>query len=266
LKLPPIAKTTNVPTKITNAAPTYQTFAASLAQKSQPTLLYQAPSHTGFTLASYGAALFFFSYAGISFYHNTLFPPPDLAAWVPVAFGGVCFMMACFGGWLILGPARLIKTIIAIPQKAAQATGANLAKVAAQPELKLEVELRKMFPLPFFPARKLYVKPEEIVLPATLMPFVERLSPAQMMAMRTQEEEERKKAIEYERSHIMTAPFRHASRAFYHAFVAMRRTWSREGFLKIIINGQAYKLDLVGGWALDRGRALDRLVTIKPSL
>jgi len=40
------------------------------------------------------------------------------------------------------------------------------------------------------------------------------------------------------------------------------RTWTREGFMKLRLKGQTYKLD-GGGWVLDRGKALDRLVTIK---
>lgn len=64
-------------------------------------------------------------------------------------------------------------------------------------------------------------------------------------------------------SHIMTRPFRHMSRAFYKMFKAISRTWSREGFLKLGVDGQIYKLDVSGGWALDEGKALDKLVKVK---
>lgn len=224
-----------------------------------------------FIFSSYSAAAFFFSYAGINWYSNYLFPPEGLDAWVPIAFGGICIMMGAFGGWLLLGPAGIVKSITAVPHKAvAAAAGAGKKVVAggtatAPAELRIEVELRKMFPLPFFPARRILAKPEEVVLFHRLAATTERkLSPAELRALRVQEEEEKRKRMEYERSHILTAPFRHASMAFYELFRALRQTWTREGFTKMQVKGRQYKLDVSGGWALDDGRAIDRLVTIKP--
>jgi hypothetical protein len=264
-------KTSFTPTKTTASSllTNYQSYAATLAQKSHPTLLYQAPSHAAFILSSYSAAFFCFSYAGFSFYTNYLDAPADLAAWVPIAFGGICFMMAAFGGWLLLGPARLIRTITAVPKSAITRTtnGAGVVKGAVgQPELMIEVELRKMFPLPFFPARKVIVKPEEIILPVKLAPSKRGMSVEELRYIREQEELAAKQLLEYERSHILTSPFRHMSRAFFNMFKAIARTWSREGFLKLGVKGQTYKLDITGGWVLDRGKALDRLATIKPKL
>ncbi len=34
--------------------------------------------------------------------------------------------------------------------------------------------------------------------------------------------------------------------------------------MKVEVKGSSYKLDVTGGWALDGGRALDRLARIKP--
>ena len=64
----------------------------------------------------------------------------------------------------------------------------------------------------------------------------------------------------------MTAPFRHMSRGFFQLFKAIGRTWHREGFMKVEVKGMKYKLDVTGGWALDRGRALDRLARVRPGL
>jgi len=207
----PTSQTTTATTSSTTsptAAAAYQTYASILAQKPSPTLLYQAPSHTMFIFSSYSAAAFFFSYAGISFYTNYLFPPAGLATWVPIAFGGICVMMGAFGGWLLLGPAGLVKSITAVPQRAVAAISPGAGKKvvtgagAGQPELRLEVELRKMFPLPFFPARKILAKPEEVVLYHRLAaPGEKRLGPAELRAMRIQAEEEKRKKLEYERSH-----------------------------------------------------------------
>ena len=115
--------------------------------------------------------------------------------------------MAGLGGWLVLGCSGLIKTITAIPKKM-EAVGNN-------PELLIEIELRKMFPVPFFPARKILVKPEELALRAPVVPPVDRtLHPEELRQMRMKEEIARREQLEYEKSHIMTAQFRHASRAF----------------------------------------------------
>ena len=177
-------------------------------------------------------------------------------------------MMACFGGWLFLGPARLIRTITAIPRHAKSISFAAVGKTSA-PELQVEVVLRKMLPVPFFPARVLYAKPGELVLARPLLPPPSRrLTPEEELSRQLKLKEAAKAAHEYEKSHIMTSPFRHGSRAFsqafYNLFKAIGRTWTREGFLKVGVKGATYKLDVTGGWALDGGRALDRLSKIKP--
>ena len=263
-------KATNTPTKPPKFTPypsKYQPFASTLAQKLHPTILYEAPSHTLFIVSSYGGAIFCFSYATFTFWSNYLHPPAGLSTWIPVAFSGICVLMAAFGTWLLLSPSRLVKTITAIPKTtstAATTTGTNLAR-ATQPALIVEVELRKMFPLPFFPARKIYVTPDELVLRAPLAtPIDKTLTPAEIRLAGQREVEERARALAYEREHLMTSPLRHANRAFFDLFKAVGRTWTREGFLKLEVKGRTYKLDTTSGWALDGGKALDRLATLKP--
>jgi hypothetical protein len=213
-------------------------------------------------VACYTGSTFCFSYAVINFWSNNINTPEGLATWVAPALAGVSFFMAAFGTWLVLGPARLIKTITAIPKHANALSTA--AGKSATPELQIEVELRKMFPLPFFPARKLYVSPSDIILPVPLSPPPPKpLSPADLHALRMEEKAEQQKLLEYEQSHIMSKPFREMSRGFFRLFKAIGRTWHREGFLRINVKGGKYKLDVSGGWALDGGRALDRLCRVK---
>jgi len=243
-------------------APTYQSFATTLAQKQHPTLLYTAPSHTAFMVGCYTSSAFCFSYAAVNFWTNSISTNEGLATWVPTAFAGISFFMAAIGTWLVLGPARLIKTITAIP-KNANAISTAIGK-AATPELLIEVELRKMFPLPFFPARKLYVKPEEIVLPFLIAPPpAKNLTPADLRQIRVEEEAEREKLEAFYRSHYLTFPFRRMSRALFRLFKGIGRTWHREGFMKVQVKGTSYKMDVTGGWALESGRALDRLAKVK---
>jgi len=226
-------------------------------------------------VGSYVVGGFSLFYAGTSFMTNYVKAPPDLSPWIPVAFGFVSLGMCAFGTWLCLAPSRIVKTITAIPQSASRVSGAlskNTMK-STQPELQLEVEVKKMFPLPFIPARKLYVKPGEIALPAPLAPSRNRKALTagnELRQQRLQKEVAELKAMEYEQTHIMSAGIRHPlrafSKAFYSFFQGTRRAWYREGFMKILVKNQRYKLDVTGGWALDEGKALDRLSVMKPRL
>ncbi len=174
--------------------------------------------------------------------------------------------MALAGGYFLLGPAWIIRKITAMPHPALKAAGTvspNLAKNAT-PELQIEVELRKMLPIPFFPARKMSVRPEEIQIRHVLAkPEVKRTA-LELKAIQMQEVAKKEAALEYERTHVMSAPLRHLSRAFFDLFTGIRRAWTREGFTDIYVKGYRYKLDVSGGWVLESGRALDRLVKIKP--
>ncbi|KAK3365390.1 hypothetical protein B0H63DRAFT_530070 [Podospora didyma] len=59
----------------------------------------------------------------------------------------------------------------------------------------------------------------------------------------------------------MTAPFRDAKSGMNTAWSQVRRAFDRGGFAKIRLKGVNYKIDVTGGWALDNGRAMDRLLT-----
>ena len=177
--------------------------------------------------------------------------------------------MVAVGGFFVLGPAWIVKSMTAMPISALNAAGVSsslengVAKGMKKEELKIEIELRRLFPIPFFPAKKLYVRPEEIRLAHNLARPGASRSPAEMRALKGHEKAETEKALEYERTHIMSGPFRHISRAFFDLFLAARRSWTREGFTGIYVKRYKYKLDVSGGWALDGGRALDRLVAIR---
>lgn len=180
--------------------------------------------------------------------------------------------MSGLGTWLFLGPARLIKTITAIPKSLivqpvrslTRAVKAEVPEVAAKPELHIEVELRKMFPIPFFPSRKIYARPGEMILETSLAPpHPANLTPEKRLLMKQAEEKEIRILQEYENTHIMTRGVRHMGRGAKELYKATARAWFRDGFLKLRIKEGNYKLDISGGWALDNGRALDRLSFVK---
>ncbi|ELR05989.1 hypothetical protein GMDG_01950 [Pseudogymnoascus destructans 20631-21] len=77
-------------------------------------------------------------------------PPSGLSAWVPIAFAGICFLMAGMGGWLLFAPTSLIRSITAYPVKSLVANG--------QPTLRIDIELRRVLPIPLpRPPRRLRV-------------------------------------------------------------------------------------------------------------
>lgn len=238
----------------------YQTYADILAKKDTPTLLYRAPSHTLFLAASYAGATFCTLYAVFNYNANVLHPPEGLPTFVPYAFGGVCFLMAVLGGYILLSPTRIIRSISAVSNKTLPGG------------LEMQVELRKMLPIPewVFPRRILSAIPAEVSLAHKLYTAPQDLdgglSPFEKLRLRKQREAEIEKQNEIERTKILSAPFRHASVAFQKLFTDVGRTFSRQGFLKLDVKGQSYKLDITGGWALDQGRAIDRLVQVKKKL
>lgn len=141
-------------------------------------------------------------YGVIAFNLNYIQAPPDVSWWIPIAFGGVSLGMIILGTRLILGPAGVINHIRAIPPSVSDVSRApsSLAKTA-QLELQVEVELKKMFPVPFFPARKIYVNPGEIELPFPLSTSSNRGAARTVKedrAQRLEEEAAKQKALEYE--------------------------------------------------------------------
>lgn len=94
------------PSKIPSA---YQSFAQLLALRQSPTILYQAQSHTWFIVNCYVVSGFCFTWAGINFYNEYLYPLEGIPPFLSVIMGGVCLFMVAIGGWFIVRVSRLIK-------------------------------------------------------------------------------------------------------------------------------------------------------------
>ena len=269
----------STPAYVSPSVSDYASFSSVFEKRSHPTILYEAPSHTGYMLSSYCGATFCLLWAATNLSSNFFFAPADIAFWVPYTFALISIMMAGLGTFLLLAPARIIKSITAIPSKLRRVPGlvgnatkagnaAGRSLVLAKPghqELTLEIELRKMFPMPFFPPRKLVASPKEVEFTRRLFVAEKKLSPAMEIIKRREEEAAHQKWLEYEKAHLLTAPFRDFKKAMKGGFVTIRRTWTSEGFMKVFVHGQGYKLDTSSGWVLDEGKPLDRLVKINNS-
>lgn len=230
---------------------TYRSFAEAMALKPSPTLLYRAPPHTAFFIGSYVFGFFCMSYAGWNFYMHYLYPPEGLATWVPVAFGGVCLFMVCVGTYLILAPTRLVRTMTAVP-----------VTTTSPRSLLIRVEVRRMLALPFLKPRVIDAKPADVSLSTALyeQPTVNTVRPTEKLRL---EQEKR----QYERRRIFSAPFRHLFALIRRLTRTSVRVWTRGGFVKLHINGKKgrFKLDRDGGWALDEGRGIERLIRVRAS-
>ncbi|KAL1911851.1 hypothetical protein Sste5344_002428 [Sporothrix stenoceras] len=284
---------------ITAAAVAGNGFAEQLGRRSVSTLLYEAPSHTLFRFTSILAGTTTIIYTLINYWSIFVYPPEDLLWWVPHAFAVICGAMIAGGAYFVSGSVGIIRVINAIPSarieaiagKGAAATAMRAVKDAGGgpvPPVFLELEIGRV--LPILPARKRYILPEKMEVPFRFASYglsgegvpksvtaaaaatggagatdanTAPVTSYERVKAHEAEKERQAKAREYEMNHLMTAPFRHAGQGARSSWQEVRRVFSREGFIRVLINGDRQKLDVSGGWALENGRALDRLISIK---
>ncbi|KAI0431450.1 hypothetical protein F5Y09DRAFT_304947 [Xylaria sp. FL1042] len=234
-------------------------YAQRLAMRPNPTTLYEAASQTGFLVSSYGAAQFCLGCAGINGWLNVFNLPPGLSPWVPVGFGVISFVFACIGTLFAMRPSSIIRSIKVLPYSPAQ----RQLQEPLPESVTVEVTARRIAPIPL-PLKRIQVRPEQITLVNRMQYRAVVLSEEERAAERREEAIRRKKEREYELDHLMTAPFRDAGKASSALWINVRRGLTGEGFEPVFINGVQYKLDTDGGYALENGQVLDRLVKFQP--
>ncbi|KAL0473553.1 hypothetical protein QR685DRAFT_178920 [Neurospora intermedia] len=274
-------------------------YAEQLAKKGR-TLLYEAHSHAWFRFASFTTGTFCIAYSLYNYWSVHLNPPEDLSTWVPYAYGVICAMTIGMGGYFFMGLRRIIRHIEAVPasqvvsQITDSAASASTKKSKGWAELltskpkavpvttptPIYLEVAYSRAIPFLPNKKEYYHPSEVEMPFRMQLLCEKLNTlsaqknvgknlpttktGQIIAASKQKaarEKERKERMQ----HLLTLPFRDAAKVFRGAYDGLRRSFYREGFAKVYLRGVEYKLDMTSGWALDDGRAIDRLVHVKPS-
>ena len=262
------------------------TYAEQLAQRGR-TLLYEAPSHFWFRAGCLSSASFCVSYTVYQYWTVILHPPESLYWWIPYAFGVILVFMSGMGAYFAMGAGRIVRSIEAVPAaavakqllaRAGQKTGQQAAGQAQAPPIYIEVATRRI--LPFLPPKKTLLRPDEVQLPfrmygvfgtgeaaasAAAAAARRPMSLAERVRVERAEREARIAARKHTMDHILTAPFRDAGRAFGAAWRGIKRSFNREGFASIRLGKQNYKLDVTGGWALDNGRAMDRLLAVRPN-
>ena len=100
------------PAAVSGDRSAYQSYADSFANRTSPTLLYEAPTPNLFIAGCYTLSAVCFVYAGTNFYNNYLHPPEHIGAWIPVMFGGICIAAGVLGVRFIFGVGvlRLVKS------------------------------------------------------------------------------------------------------------------------------------------------------------
>ena len=115
-----------------------------------------------------------------------------------------------------------------------------------------------MLPFSLLKPRTIEVAPTDITLSSRVYVDLSQLSATQAAEMR----KDQAKMREIEQTHLLTSPFRKMSYLTFRLFSGSRRVWTREGFVYVQVKDKNgfWKIDRVGGWALDDGRGIDRLV------
>ncbi|KAK8056559.1 hypothetical protein PG993_001786 [Apiospora rasikravindrae] len=276
---PGAAAAPKAPPPRTGAASPTSSYALRLAQNKHGATLFEAAPQRIFLASSYAAGFVCIGGAVVNLYYNVYNPPPGLGDWIPYAFSAVAVMLGFLGMNFALMPAHVVRLIRVLPSAAATAAGKpGVVAGAGRPGLvsgvggnsavshkvQLEVLVRRLTPIPGFPLRRIVVEPNEVIMKTRLFhPTKAEPTAIEKMRMGREWEKRKKEQQQYNRDHLMTAPFRDGAWAIGQFFNAIRRGLTGEGFAPIEIKGGKYKLDIVKGYALEDGRALDRIVRIE---
>lgn len=247
-------------------------YALRLAQNKHGATLFEAAPQRMFLASSYAAGFVCIGGAIVNLYYNVYNPPPGLGEWIPYAFSAVAVMLALLGTNFALMPAHVVRLIRVLPSAAAVAAGKPggarpglvAGSSAVSHKVQLEVLVRRLTPIPGFPLKRMVVEPNDIVMKTRLFhPKKAQPTEIEKMRMGREWEKRKKEQMQYNKDHLMTAPFRDGAWAMGQFFSTIRRGLTGEGFAPVEIKGGKYKLDIVKGYALEDGRALDRIVRIE---
>lgn len=256
--------------KPTDYLPPSASYAAYLAARPSPTLLFQAPQSTSYAVACYGLGSFCIIYGAYNFYDAFLVPHPGLWLPIPYFMGGVCIFVFGAGIWVTLSARRLVRSIHALPLKAATRSPVPTTRAATQ-DLARSLLVRIDLPptIPFLSrAQSIDVRPDQLRLVQGIQlvrnPDLEAAGGIANKRIDALEQADRRQADRAKELESLSNPFTHLPKQIGRGFTwlagSMRRIVSREGFVKILIDGKTWRLDVRDGWVLDEGVALERLL------
>lgn len=262
---PPAAGGAAAPAAAKPSAAAALSVAERLAQRGSRTVLYEAPSHFWLRASGLSASVFCMGYVGIHYWTIMVHPPEGLVWWMPHAFVPILLTMGYFSAHFALSTANIVSSVTAVPRaqlprsyltggvaKKSKQEERSLAALNASP-VALEVAVTPLVPV--LPPKKIVAAPEEVVLP-----FKMQSTPVGRGGMEMAPVPRGGGGV----MDRIAAPFEALGRAFKGPFSGIVRGLTREGFAKVQIKGDKYKIDVLGGKLLDEGKILDHLVAFRP--
>ncbi|KAL8733793.1 MAG: hypothetical protein Q9181_003441 [Wetmoreana brouardii] len=244
--LPKTYQFTPKPTKAP-ATNTYKPFAQTLAERSNPTVLYQSSSHTTYMVGCYGIGILMFGWVLHSVNQVYNYPPINLAVYLKSLFYGICFIAGGMGVLFILKPFRIIQSIVAVPT-----IFPNGART-----LHLQIECIRMFP---------GIRPKTITVPATSIhvssPLFQERSGGVPLRFLKERRLAQERASRLNQGNLFSLPFRQLQFLFWKGWRVVKGVFTNNPFIYLRVQGYngTWKLGKGSGWALEEGRAIDRIV------
>lgn len=115
---------------------------------------------------------------------------------------------------------------------------------------------------PFRQPKVVTVLPSDVTISSHLF----NKDPEQKLEAAIAEIAQREKRLRaFAKTNLLTLPFRQAGYWLWRGFVGVKRAFTREGFHYLHVKGynRVWRLDRNPAWALDDGKAMDKLVRIK---
>lgn len=229
-------------------APTsYKPLALTLASRAEPTLLYQGASYTLYAIGSYMVGLLCLSWAVHATYMMYYHPPPSFNRLLKSLYFGICGLAVGMGILFIIRPYRVVRSIQALPMT----SGKGVLS------LHLQVESAPLFP---------GIRPRTVSVPADSVILSEHLHsdtyggiPLRLLELRRQRLEKAKRLGE---GSFLLLPFRQLGFHLWNGWQALKGSFLSEPFIYLRAKGYhgTWKVGKEAGWALDEGRAIDRIV------
>ncbi|KAM0251089.1 hypothetical protein ACHAQJ_008371 [Trichoderma viride] len=255
---PTASQTSPPPPPSASLAPSRYAFIKSLASKTTPTLLYEAPSHFWFYFGCWSSGLTIITWTVLTG-PTAVQQPEGIPQWVGYTFGASYVLLGAMGFYLISKTPNIVSSIRLLPpvQTVGQtATRPGIASTVPQ----LEVKVKRMFPML---SPKVITTPLDNVAMKTRFSLPSEYVPELRRVELQLEEEARKRALwKFDTEHLFTMPFRRIGRTFQNLFQGVRAAWTDVGYGIIKVDGKQYKVDVTKGYAHDGFRTLERVVNI----
>ncbi|KAL8812309.1 MAG: hypothetical protein Q9223_000106 [Gallowayella weberi] len=227
------------------ASGSYKSFTQTLAERSEPVLLYQSASHTIYMAGCYGLGFLILAYIVHVIPMIKIWTPTGYGRYLKIAYNGMLAIASGVSMVLIMKPYRIIQSIQAIPvlQKGSQRT------------LHLQIESIRMFP---------GIKPKTVSIPIhdVRLPLFQERSNAELFRLAEARRIDAEKIRGLRQGNYMLLPLRQLGFHLSKGFRDLKHAFTKNPFVYLHAKGfnRSWKLDRGAGWVLDDGRALDRIM------